>query len=227
MSQIVFEEVSHSYDGLKVLDNIELSLTQRRIGITGLNGSGKSTLVRMINGLVLPSHGKVLVDGINAAKKAKQIRNKVGFIFAHPTNQIIMPTVVEDVEFSLRKRVKDKADRKSQALTYLSKYGLAPYTNQSPYCLSAGQQQLLAVTAVMATEPQIIVADEPTGLLDLRNTYKLRQLFNSLSAQMIVVSHDFDLLQDMERVIVLDNGKVVADDDPQAALSFYNELAMR
>lgn len=227
MPQIIFEDISHSYDGKEVLHNINLSLTEHRVGITGFNGSGKSTLVRMINGLVTPSHGKVLIDGTHVAKNSKKVRQHVGFVFAHPTNQIIMPTVIEDVEFSLRKRIKDKKARKNKALEYLSTYGLAPYADQSPYCLSGGQQQLLAVTAVMATEPKIIIADEPTGLLDLRNAFKLRQLFSSLTAQMVVVSHDFNLLQDMDRVIVLNNGTIVADDKPDTALDFYKELAMQ
>lgn len=225
MSEIVFHNVSHQYDDSAVLHNISATLTEHRIGIAGLNGSGKSTLIRMINGLIHPTSGTVHVNGLNVAKKASQVRKQVGFVFADPTSQIIMPSVIEDVEFSLRKTVKDSAQRRQQALKYLADYGLSPFADQSPYTLSGGQQQLLAITSIMATNPSIIVADEPTGALDLRNALRIRQLFQELPAQMIVVSHDFELLADMERILVLHDGHLVYDGEPSTALPFYRKLA--
>lgn len=225
VSTIVFEQVSHSYQGTPALSEINLRLSEERIGIAGLNGSGKSTLIRMINGLLTPTKGKVYVNDMNVAKNGKKVREQVGFIFSQPTNQIIMPTVIEDVAFSLRKHIKKKIAREAEALKYLKRYGLADYADHSPYSLSGGQQQLLAITSVMATNPQIVIADEPTGLLDLRNALRIRQLFMKLPAQMIIVSHDFELLGDMDRVIVLDDGAVVADGAPGEAIDFYKRLA--
>src|SRR6478736_5403574 len=103
MGDIRFEGVSHRFGDDAVLREIDLTLTEQRIGVVGANGSGKSTLVRLVNGLVSPQAGRVLVDGQDVAKHAREVRRRVGFIFTNPDTQIVMPTVREDVAFSLRR----------------------------------------------------------------------------------------------------------------------------
>ena len=103
MSEIVFEHVSHRFGDRLVLDDIHLTLTERRIGIVGANGSGKSTLARTINGLIEPDRGRVLVDGLDVRRHGKQVRERVGFVFTDPDTQIVMPTVREDIAFTLRR----------------------------------------------------------------------------------------------------------------------------
>ena len=110
MTEIAFDGVGHRYGQRVVLDGIELRLTEQRIGIVGANGSGKSTLARMINGLVEPTSGRVTVDGLDVVKQGKQVRQRVGFVFTDPDNQIVMPTVAEDVAFSLRKSGLSRAE---------------------------------------------------------------------------------------------------------------------
>ncbi len=103
MSEIVFDSVTHAFGDRPVLRGVDLRFSERRVGIIGSNGSGKSTLARMINGLLKPTSGTVTVDGVDAARKGAQVRRKVGFVFTDPDTQIVMPTVSEDLAFSLRR----------------------------------------------------------------------------------------------------------------------------
>ncbi|WP_341267715.1 ABC transporter ATP-binding protein [Gordonia malaquae] len=222
-TSIVFDGVEHSFGDRRVLRGIDLNLTQRRIGIVGANGSGKSTLARMINGLILPDSGTVTVNGRDVRKNKRQVRRDVGFIFSDPDRQIIMPTVVEDIELSLSRSVKDKAVRHTKSLQVLTDFGLDGHADQPAHQLSGGQKQLLALASVMVLGPSILVADEPTTMLDLRNTLMLRDVFAGLDEQLIVLSHDLDILTDYDRVLVIDDGQVVADDEPTAALTFYRK----
>ncbi|WP_022886323.1 energy-coupling factor ABC transporter ATP-binding protein [Glaciibacter superstes] len=224
MSRIVFDGVSHSFGERRVLADVDLVLSERRIGIIGANGSGKSTLARMINGLVAPDTGRVTVDDADVARKAKEIRRKVGFIFTNPDNQIVMPTVQEDVAFSLRRRGLAPAEIALRTAAALERFGLAAHAEHPAHRLSGGQKQLLALAAVLVGEPQIIVADEPTTLLDARNAREIAGLFREMTQQVIVVTHQLELLEDFDRVIVIDEGRVVADDAPSVALDAYRGL---
>lgn len=221
---IRFEGVSHGFDENPVLRGIDLHLTERRIGIVGANGSGKSTLARMINGLVIPERGTVTVNGLDVKRQAKLVRREVGFIFTNPDNQIVMPTVQEDVAFTLRRRglaAAEIADRTAEAL---DRFGLTALADRPAHRLSGGQKQLLALAAVLVAGPSIVVADEPTTLLDARNTRLITGLLVSLTQQVIVVTHDLEVLDGFDRVIVIDQGRVVADDIPAVALSAYLSL---
>ncbi|QRY63405.1 ABC transporter ATP-binding protein [Gordonia sp. PDNC005] len=222
-TSIVFDGIEHSFGDRHVLRGIDLDLTQRRIGIVGANGSGKSTLARMINGLILPDRGTVAVNGRDVRKKKRQVRRDVGFIFSDPDRQIIMPTVVEDIELSLSRSVKDKAIRHSRALQVLADFRLDGHADQPAHQLSGGQKQLLALASVMVLGPSVLVADEPTTMLDLRNTLMLRDVFAGLDEQLIVLSHDLDILTDYDRILVIDDGRVVADDEPASALAYYRK----
>lgn len=224
MSEIRFEAVHHSYGERRVLDGIDLTLTEARVGIIGANGSGKSTLARMVNGLVTPTSGAVTVDGVDTARKGRQVRRKVGFVFTDPDHQIVMPTVSEDIAFSLRRSSLSKSERADRVAQVLSDFGLAGHADHPTHLLSGGQKQLLALAAVMVTEPDVIVADEPTTLLDLRNARLMRSTLAGLRQQLVVVTHHLDLLDDFDRVIVIDGGRVAADGAPADAVAHYREL---
>ncbi len=221
---IEFTNVSHAYDDRVVLRDVSLNLTENRIGIVGANGSGKSTLARMINALVVPGTGMVTVDGLDVSRNKREVRRRVGFIFSDPDRQIIMPTVIEDIELSLRRTDLDKKQRAVRALEVLERFGLGEHADHPAQRLSGGQKQLLALASIFVTDPAIIVADEPTTLLDLRNTRMLTDVFATLDEQLIVVSHDLDILDGFDRVIVIDDGRVVADDEPSPALAYYRTL---
>jgi biotin transport system ATP-binding protein len=224
MSEIRFSSVRHRFGDRVILDDIELTLTEQRIGIVGANGSGKSTLARMINGLVEPSSGTVTVDGLHTVKDGKQVRRRVGFVFTDPDNQIVMPTVAEDIAFSLRRSGLAKEAIAERVANVLRRFDLAGYADHPTHLLSGGQKQLLALAAVLIREPSVLVADEPTTLLDLRNSRMVAALLAGLDEQLILVTHHLQLLADFDRVLVIDNGRILADDLPAAAICRYQEL---
>ena len=141
-------DVHLAYGDTVVLDGIDLELTEHRIGVIGANGSGKSTLARLLNGLVLPSRGSVTVDGLDTRHDGAAIRRQVGFVFTDPDAQIVMPTVAEDVEFSLRRRQLSRAERRELVAAALDRYGLAGLGDRPAHLLSGGQKQRAVALAV-------------------------------------------------------------------------------
>ncbi|QGQ19532.1 ATP-binding cassette domain-containing protein [Cellulomonas sp. JZ18] len=209
---------------VRLLGPVSLELAERRVAVVGANGSGKSTLARLLNGLVLPSAGRVLVDGLDTASDGAAVRRRVGFVFTDPDAQIVMPTPVEDVALSLRRAVPDAATRTARALEVLERFGLAERAHVPVHSLSGGQRQLLALAAVLATEPAVLVCDEPTTLLDLRWRTRVDDLLQSLDQQVVVVTHDLEAAARADRVLVVDQGVVVADGPPGPALARYRTL---
>lgn len=204
-----------------LLDDVNLDLGERRIAVIGANGSGKSTLLRLLNGLRTVTSGQVLVDGLDADKDGKAVRQKVGFIFTDPLAQLLMSTPVEDIELSLRGRIRDRKQRTARAHALLEERGIGHVAHQSIYDLSGGERQLVALTSVLSIEPAIVVADEPTTLLDLRNKLMLRRVFAELEQQVIFSTHDLDVALDAQRVIVVDGGRIIADGEPRETVDFY------
>jgi biotin transport system ATP-binding protein len=209
-------------DGERViLAPTTLTLTERRVGVIGANGSGKSTLARLLNGLVSPTEGRVLVDGMDVARQGKAVRRTVAFAFTDPAAQLVMPTCVEDVELSLRKKERNADRRREQALAVLERFGLPEHAHVSVHALSGGQKQLLALAGVLATEPSVLVADEPTTLLDLANTRRVADLLFALDQQLVLVTHDLDLARRCDRVLVVDDTRVVFDGEADSAVDHY------
>nr|WP_185992430.1 ABC transporter ATP-binding protein [Janibacter cremeus] len=209
-----------------VLHPTTLELTEQRIALVGANGSGKSTLARLFNGLVPASSGQVLVDGLDVAGDGARVRRRVGFVFSDPAAQLVMPTAAEDVALSLRRTHRDKAARRAAALATLDAFGLAGRGDQSVHTLSGGQRQLLALAGVLATSPSVLVADEPTTLLDLRNSLHVGDLLLSLEQQLVLVTHDLDLARRCDRVLVIDAGRVVHDGPAEETVERYRALAV-
>ena len=210
-----------------LLDGIDLVLAERRIGVIGANGSGKSTLLRLLNGLVLPSAGRVLVDGLDTRQDGRKVRQRVGFVFTDPLAQLVMATPADDLELSLRRTIPDRAARRARAQDLLVARGLGDLADQSVYDLSGGERQLVALTSILATEPATIVADEPTTLLDLRNRELVRQALVSLDQQLVLATHDLEMAATMDRVIVIDDGRVVADGPAEASIASYVGMMAR
>lgn len=209
-----------------VLHETSLELTEQRIALVGPNGSGKSTLARLLNGLVEPTSGRVVVDGLDVARKGREVRRRVGFVFTDPTAQLVMPTVLEDVALSLRHRVRGREERVAAAREVLASYGLEGLADRSVHALSGGQRQLLAIAGVLATEPAILVADEPTTLLDLRNARRIGDLLLGLPQQLVVATHDLELALRCDRALLVDDGRVVADGVPAEVVARYRAGAV-
>lgn len=225
MPAVEFREVAVRVEtpggDLTILEPTTLTLTEQRIGLIGGNGSGKSTLARLINGLIAPSSGRVIVDGLDVAKHGPEVRKRVGFTFTDPAAQLVMPTCVEDIALSLRRVRASKSERHARAQAVLETYGLGGLGDTSVHALSGGQKQLLALAGVLATEPSILVADEPTTLLDLPNTHKIADLLFGLDQQLILVTHDLGLAARCERVLVIENAAVVFDGAAVDAIAHY------
>lgn len=220
--------VSHVYESQgrsqAVLRDVSIRLGERRIGIVGANGSGKSTFARLLNGLVLPTSGTVTVEGLDTRTDGRAVRRLVGFCFTNPDAQIVMPTVREDVAFGLRRRglTKDETARRVDAA--LHRFELGGHVDHPAHLLSGGQKQLLALASVFVTEPSILVLDEPTTLLDLRNAERVARHLESLDQQVVLVTHHLELLAGFDRVVVFDEGRIVDDGPPELAVERYRAL---
>jgi biotin transport system ATP-binding protein len=228
MPVIEARDVTHRYDGpaggRTVLADVDVRLSERRVGVVGANGSGKSTFARTVNGLVLPTAGTVTVDGLDTRTRGRDVRRLVGFCFTDPDAQIVMPTVAEDVAFGLRRRGLSKAETRARVDTALAAYSLDGHADHPAHLLSGGQKQLLALASVLVTEPAVLVMDEPTTLLDLRNATMISRVVADLPQQVLMVTHHLDLLAGFDRVLVFDEGRIVCDDEPVAAVAFYRRL---
>ncbi|GAB2510363.1 energy-coupling factor ABC transporter ATP-binding protein [Nocardia heshunensis] len=221
---IDIEGVSHRFGDREVLRDLDLTLSERRIAVIGANGSGKSTFARLLNGLQIPTSGKVAVDGLDTRKQGRAVRKLVGFVFQDPDVQIVMPTVAEDLAFGLKHHGVAKSEIPDRVTATLTEYSLAEFRDHPAHLLSGGQKQLLAIAAVLSVGPKYVVFDEPTTLLDLRNKRRISLLLQELPQQLIVISHDLDLLADFDRVLVFDEGRLIADGAPADCIAQYVAL---
>lgn len=211
-------------EGRILLEPLDLSLTEQRVCVIGANGSGKSTLLRLINGLLLPTEGAVAVHGNDTRTMGRAVRRSVGFVFTDPLSQLVMPTGREDVELSLRTLRLPSGDRRERAGQVLRRFGIDHLADQSSYDLSGGERQILALAVVLAAEPRVLVADEPTTLLDLRNDARMRSLLAGLDQQVVFTTHNLDFALESERTLVLDAGRIVFDGPADDAVAYYREL---
>ncbi|WP_461186618.1 energy-coupling factor ABC transporter ATP-binding protein [Arthrobacter sp. Z4-13] len=221
---ISLNDVSHDFDGFDVLREVSLDLREHRVAFIGANGSGKSTLARTLNGLLIPRRGSVLVDGVDTRKNAVQVRRRVGFMFSDANHQIIMPSVAEDVALGLRGQKLSKVEKAAIVAEALDRYGLSELSSHSAHLLSGGQKQMLALASVLVTQPDILICDEPTTLLDLHNVQIFLETIGNLSQQVILMTHHLEIIEDFDRVILMDRGQVHFDGSPQDAVSAYRRL---
>ncbi len=222
---IELQGVSHRYDDRPVLADLTLRLAERRVAVIGSNGSGKSTFARLLNGLILPDAGRVLVDGLDTRTSAKAVRRRVGFVFQNPDVQIVYPTVEEDLAFGLKPLKLDRAETARRVDAALAAHGLERHRHQPAHLLSGGEKQLLAIAGVLVTEPAHVVFDEPTTLLDRRNRRRIADAIFALEQAVVLVTHDLDLAAACERAILIEDGRVAADGTPDAVIREYVERA--
>lgn len=218
------EKVSHSYGGNAVLRGLDLRLSERRIAVLGANGSGKSTFARLLNGLIIPTAGTVQAFGHSTAREGKAVRRAVGFLFQNPDNQIVMPTLGEDIAFGLKNLGLPPDEIEARITTELARYDLSALRDHPVHQLSGGQKQLSALIGVLVMRPRAIVLDEPTTLLDHRNRRRLMQAIAALEQQVIMVTHDLELIAGFDRVLVFEAGEIIADAAPGIAVARYRDI---
>jgi biotin transport system ATP-binding protein len=222
---IRFEQAEARFEGRTVVHPLTLSLGERRIGVIGLNGSGKTTFARMINGLVLPTAGQVTVNGFDTIKDGDKVRGQAGFIFQNPQNQIILPILKEDIALGLKSQKLSKADTEAAVEAVLARFGIAHLGERRAHELSGGELQLAALASVLVTRPDILIMDEPTNQLDLKNHGLVERTIQGLDENVIVISHDLGLIAEFDRVLLFHEGRLAHDGAPAEVIARYRELA--
>lgn len=219
---IRLEAASVRLGDVQVLEPLTLDLDARTIAVVGDNGSGKSTFARLIGGLVRPTSGEVRVLGCDPVRDAVELRRRVAIVFSNPDAQIIMPTVAEDVAFSLRGDRASRADRAARVDRALARFGLTGLRDHPAHELSGGQKQLLALCGAFVREPELVVADEPTAFLDGRNAALIAgHLFDDAGHRLLLVTHDLDLARRCEIGVHVATGRVVAVGDAASVVDAY------
>ena len=216
---------------VNVFENLNVTIREGEMtAVLGHNGSGKSTFAKHLNAILLPSGGKVDVDGIDTADEQRlyDIRQKVGMVFQNPDNQIVATVVEEDVAFGLEnigvppKEMRERVDRA------LMDVGIYEYKKHAPHRLSGGQKQRVAIAGIIAMRPKCIVLDEPTSMLDPRGRKEAMETIHKLNKEygitVVLITHYMDEAAQCDRIIVMDSGKVILDDTPKKVFSHVREL---
>jgi len=222
---IRFDNAGVNFGPRLALSPLSLMLNERRIGVIGLNGSGKTTFARLINGLAKPTTGRVTVNGLDTVTNAKSVLGKVGYIFQSPQNQIILPIIRDDIAFGLKARGLGKAEIEAAVDGILDRFSVRHLAERRAHELSGGELQMAALCSVLVTGPDILILDEPTNQLDLRNRALVQETIAGLPENVIVISHDLPLIEDFDRVLLFDQGRLIADAPPTEAIARYRELA--
>ena len=208
---INLKDVSFEFETHRVLDQISLNISEHRIGIIGVNGSGKSTLARLISGLIAPTSGSIRLNKIDVFKDRKAALKTVGIIFQNPDHQIIFPTCVEEISFGLIQQGMTRIEAEKKSKQLLLKFDKSNWSDELAHNLSQGQRHFLCLISVLAMEPDVIILDEPYAGLDLPTSIKLKNTIKKLNQQIVMITHDREILEDFERILWIDNGKIVRD----------------
>ena len=210
-----FRNVRYRYPGgQEALCGISLRITHgQKVALAGVNGAGKSTLLLHTDGLLMPSEGEVIVGGVTLRRQTlRLVRQSVGVVFQNPDDQLFMPTVEEDVAFGPANMGLSPDEIEARVARALESVGASALRHRAPHTLSGGQKRSVAIAAVLAMEPSVLVLDEPTAALDPRARRQVIELLRGFDHTMIVATHDMDMIGELcPRTIVMARGRIVAD----------------
>ena len=198
--------------------------------ILGHNGSGKSTLAKMLNGLYKPTSGDIFVDGINTKDEEREIevKRKVGMVFQNPDNQIIASIVEEDVAFGPENLGVPPKEIKERVNDALKSVGMSEFKESTPPRLSGGQKQRIAIAGIIAMQPECLVLDEPTAMLDPKGRAEIIETLIRLNKEkgitVVLITHYMEEAQNADRVLVMNDGEIIADDVPKVIFSDVERL---
>lgn len=230
-SIIELKNVTFSYDTdtdepHTVLEDFSLNIERGSFtAILGHNGSGKSTLAKLFNGLNLPDSGTVLANGLDTSddENMLNIRENVGLVFQNPDNQIVATIVEEDVAFGPENMGLEREEIRRRVDDALKAVNMYDYRGHEPHRLSGGQKQRVAIAGIIAMQPECIVFDEPTAMLDPKGRRQVMSIINKLNKQLgktvVLITHYMDEAAQADRVVVMDGGKIIADDTPKKVFS--------
>lgn len=231
-------DVSFAYDNYEekqlppiVLEDVSLDIQPGEfVAVLGHNGSGKSTLAKHFNAILLPTAGTVYVGGIDTKQEDRlyDIRQTAGMVFQNPDNQLVATIVEEDVAFALENLGVPPEEIRRRVDESLKAVGMYEYRQHAPHQLSGGQKQRVAIAGIIAMRPKCIVLDEPTAMLDPQGRREvlrtIRQLGDQFGITVVLITHYMDEAAQCDRVVVVDNGKVILDGAPRAVFSHVEQL---
>lgn len=229
------ENVSYSYgegeETILALKNLNLTFNEGEfVAVLGHNGSGKSTLAKHLNGILLPSSGDVIVDGINTRDEQRlfELRSRVGMVFQNPDNQIVATIVEEDVAFALENLGVEPSEIRLRVDEALKSVGMYKYRHHQPHKLSGGQKQRVAIAGVLAMQPKCIVLDEPTAMLDPKGRAQVMDTVVRLAKEegitVILITHFMEEAALADRVVVMNDGELILDGAPREVFSEREKL---
>ena len=219
--RISLDAVSLERGSRPVFEALTLALHESRIGLIGDNGAGKSSLFRLIAGLDQPQRGTVTVHGFDTRADRRQLPRHIGLMFQNPEDQIIFPTVAEELAFSLTALGLKRPAARQQALAFLAARGLGDWAGRAISELSQGQRQQVCLAALQIGRPSTLLLDEPYSSLDLPSQERLSAQLRASDQQVILSTHVLDHLRDFERVVWLDQGRVRADGPAREVCGAY------
>ena len=214
-----------------ILDGVDLNIeTGSFVAVLGHNGSGKSTLAKHLNAILLPTGGKVYVDGIDTTKEDEllAIRRTVGMVFQNPDNQIVANVVEEDVAFAPENLGYPSHEIRERVDLALKLVGMSEFATHAPHLLSGGQKQRIAIAGVIAMRPRCLVLDEPTAMLDPVGRKEVMDTIKDLNTRagvtVVLITHHMDEAAQADRLIVMSKGKIVADGAPREVFQHVEKL---
>lgn len=215
----------------EVLKGIDLNIKEGEFtAVLGHNGSGKSTLAKTINGILAPTSGTVIVDGIDTADESRifDLRCRAGMVFQNPDNQIVSSIVEEDVAFALENLGVPYEEMRKRVDEALKDVNMYDYRLHSPAQLSGGQKQRVAIAGIIAMKPKCIILDEPTAMLDPQGRREvmavIRRMNREYGITIVLITHYMDEAAQCERVVVMDKGRVILDDTPRVVFSHVEQV---
>ncbi len=238
-AMIEIENLSFTYDSLgenkedyrKVIDGLNLKVDKGEfLVVLGHNGSGKSTLAKLINGLLMPTEGRILVEGMDTSDPEDiwKIREKAGMVFQNPDNQLVATIVEDDVAFgpeNLGVEPKEIRKRVDRALEIVE---MTDYKDHAPHLLSGGQKQRVAIAGILAMEPDCIIFDEPTAMLDPTGREEVMKTIERLNKEenktIVLITHFMDEAVRADRVVVVEKGKLILDGEPRKVFSQVEKI---
>ncbi len=214
-----------------VLKDVSLEIPKGQfVALLGHNGSGKSTLARTFNAILIPEGGKVYVDSMDTSNEELlyEIRKKAGMVFQNPDNQLVATIVEEDIAFGPENLGVPSAEIRKRVDNALKTVGMSAYIKHAPHMLSGGQKQRVAIAGILAMEPECIILDESTAMLDPMGRKEvmdtIKDLNKKLGMTVVLITHYMEEAAQADRVVVLDEGKIVMDDIPEKVFDCVKEL---